>query len=64
MRIEGSCVCASKLGPWGGLPWIQYPLGPGESGHEAWGVVDAVGDDVDDAIFGTSAVALWQRAYA
>src|SRR5437879_5857956 len=28
-RVEGSGVCASNLGPWFGLPWTQYPLGPG-----------------------------------
>ncbi len=64
LRIEGTGVCASNLGPWGGLPWIRYPLGPGESGHEAWGVVEEVGRDVDPSMIGTRAVALCQHAYA
>lgn len=45
-RVEGCGVCASNLGPWLGLPWTSYPLAPGESGHEAWGVVDQVGAEV------------------
>jgi threonine dehydrogenase-like Zn-dependent dehydrogenase len=63
-RVEGCGVCASNLGPWFGLPWTQYPLGPGESGHEAWGVVDAVGKDVTAFTPGDRVAALSYRAYA
>lgn len=64
LRVEGTGVCASNLGPWKGLPWIQYPLSPGESGHEAWGVVEEVGEGVDRSLVGRSVVALCYRAYA
>ncbi|HET9959205.1 MAG TPA: zinc-binding dehydrogenase [Polyangiaceae bacterium] len=45
-KVEGCGVCASNLGPWFGLPWTQYPFAPGQSGHEAWGVVEDVGKNV------------------
>ncbi|HYD47304.1 MAG TPA: zinc-binding dehydrogenase [Terriglobales bacterium] len=46
IRVEGCGVCASNLGPWDGLPWIRYPLAPGNPGHEAWGTIDCVGEAV------------------
>lgn len=64
IRVEGSGVCASNLGPWGGLPWMAYPLGPGEGGHEGWGVVDAVGEDVDGLREGQRVAFLSNRAWA
>lgn len=64
IRVEGSGVCASNLGPWGGLPWIEYPLAPGEGGHEGWGVVDAAGPGVDPALEGQRVAFLSHHAYA
>lgn len=63
-RVEGSGVCASNLGPWHGLPWTQYPLAPGESGHEAWGVVEAVGSAVKGVTEGDRISAVSYNAYA
>jgi threonine dehydrogenase-like Zn-dependent dehydrogenase len=63
-RVRGTGVCASNLGPWFGLPWTQYPLGPGESGHEGWGVVDAVGKNVRGLRVGDSIAAVSNAAYA
>ncbi|HEX3852213.1 MAG TPA: zinc-binding dehydrogenase, partial [Polyangiaceae bacterium] len=63
-RVEGCGVCASNLGPWFGLPWTQYPLGPGESGHEAWGTIDAVGENVKGFAPGDRVAALSYNAYA
>ncbi|MFL5937604.1 MAG: zinc-binding dehydrogenase [Gaiellaceae bacterium] len=37
VRIEGCGVCASSLPLWQGREWFDYPLEPGEPGHEAWG---------------------------
>jgi threonine dehydrogenase-like Zn-dependent dehydrogenase len=64
LRVQGCGVCASNLGPWNGLPWIRYPLEPGDGGHEAWGVVDAVGSDVHDFREGDRVAAISYRAYA
>jgi threonine dehydrogenase-like Zn-dependent dehydrogenase len=63
-RVEGCGVCASNLGPWLGLPWIQYPLRGGESGHEAWGVVDAVGDEVTSVRVGQRVAAISYSSFA
>jgi len=62
--IEGTGVCASNLGPWGGLPWIRYPMEPGEGGHEAWGRVEAVGARVDRRWIGKRVAALCTHAFA
>lgn len=64
LTIEGTGVCASNLGPWGGLPWLRYPLAPGEGGHEAWGRVDEVGPGVDRRWIGKRVAALSGHAFA
>jgi len=63
VRIEGSGVCASNLGPWAGPEWMDFPLPPGDLGHEAWGRIDACGEGVAGregervAVFGSRAYA-------
>jgi NADPH2:quinone reductase len=64
VRLEGCGVCASNLSPWEGRPWFQYPLAPGSPGHEAWGVVQAVGDEVVGVREGERVTLLGERAYA
>lgn len=64
VRITGCGVCASNLGPWRGLPWLSYPLAPGEGGHEAWGVIEALGDGVSGLHAGQHVTGLFYRAYA
>jgi threonine dehydrogenase-like Zn-dependent dehydrogenase len=64
IRIAGCGVCSSNLGPWGGLPWTQYPLAPGDGGHEAWGFIDAVGPKVEGLEIGDRVAAVSYRAYA
>lgn len=64
IRVEGCGVCASNLGPWKGLPWMTYPMGPGDGGHEAWGTVDAVGEGVAGVSPGDRVAALSYKAYA
>lgn len=64
IKVEGCGVCASNLGPWFGLPWTRYPFKPGESGHEAWGVVDAVGKDVTGVREGTRVAAVSYSSFA
>ena len=63
VKLEGCGVCASNLGPWSGPEWMNFPLAPGDLGHEGWGVVDAVGEGVDIAP-GTRVAALSYKSYA
>jgi threonine dehydrogenase-like Zn-dependent dehydrogenase len=44
VRVEGCGVCASNVPPFEGREWFKYPMEPGRLGHEAWGRVDAVGE--------------------
>ena len=64
LRLEGSGLCASSLAVWEGAPWFEYPLAPGEPGHEGWGVVEALGDGVTGPEPGTRVAALSYRAFA
>ena len=64
VRLEGCGVCASNLGPWIGGPWMNYPLEPGAPGHEGWGVVDALGEDVRGHTIGQRVAVFSQHAYA
>jgi len=64
IRIEGCGVCASNLTPWAGPEWMEYPTEPGALGHEGWGVIDAVGEEVDDPQIGDRVGFLSGKAYA
>ncbi|MFC4728564.1 MDR/zinc-dependent alcohol dehydrogenase-like family protein [Coralloluteibacterium thermophilus] len=64
IRLEGSGVCASNIPAFEGREWFQYPMPPGDLGHEGWGVVDAVGEGVEDVVVGDRVAALSFRAYA
>lgn len=64
IRLQGSGVCASNLPAFEGRPWFDYPLPPGELGHEGWGLVDAVGQDVDTLRVGDRVAVLSFHAYA
>jgi threonine dehydrogenase-like Zn-dependent dehydrogenase len=64
VRLEGCGVCASNLEPWAGLDWLSYPQEPGGLGHEGWGVVDAVGDEVSDVQVGDRVALLSSRSFA
>lgn len=63
VRLEGCGVCASNLGPWSGPEWQQFPLEPGELGHEGWGVVDAVGPGVENVRPGDRVATLSHQCY-
>ncbi len=63
VRLEGCGVCASNLGPWSGPEWQQFPLEPGELGHEGWGVIDAVGPGVQGLLPGDRVATLSHRSY-
>ncbi|HEX7038443.1 MAG TPA: zinc-binding dehydrogenase [Pseudomonadales bacterium] len=64
VALEGCGVCASNLPVWSGRPWFDYPLAPGELGHEGWGRVEAVGPDVDASLIGRRVAMVSSRAYA
>lgn len=64
IRLEGCGVCASNLTPWEGPEWMHFPTEPGALGHEGWGVVDAVGDRVEELRPGDRVAGLSGHAYA
>ena len=64
VRLEGSGVCASNLTPWEGPEWMNFPTAPGDLGHEGWGIVDAVGDEVSGFSRGDRVASLGSKAYA
>jgi threonine dehydrogenase-like Zn-dependent dehydrogenase len=64
IKLEGCGVCASNLTPWEGPEWMQFPSEPGALGHEGWGIVDAVGDEVEGLVVGDRVGALSSHAYA
>ncbi len=64
VRLEGCGVCASNLSPWQGEPWFTYPFAPGALGHEGWGVIDAVGQEVSGFQSGDRVALLSNHAYA
>ncbi|MGB7784928.1 MAG: zinc-binding dehydrogenase [Salinimicrobium sp.] len=64
IKLEGSGVCASNIPVWEGRDWFDYPISPGEPGHEGWGVIDAVGEGVKNLKIGDRVTALTYNAYA
>jgi threonine dehydrogenase-like Zn-dependent dehydrogenase len=64
IRVLGSGVCASSLPLWQGRPWFEYPCPSGSPGHEAWGFVDRVGNDVYGLSGGEPVVFLSDRGFA
>ena len=64
IRLEGCGVCASNVEPWAGQPWSTFPGEPGGLGHEGWGVVDALGAEVDGLAVGDRVAAITHRSFA
>lgn len=64
VRLDGCGVCASNLGPWAGPDWMQFPTEPGGLGHEGWGRVEALGEEVSGLRVGDPVAILSQHAYA
>lgn len=64
VRLEGCGVCHSNLPVWEGRSWFTYPIEAGAPGHEGWGVVDAIGDDVRECQPGQRVAVLSYHAYA
>jgi threonine dehydrogenase-like Zn-dependent dehydrogenase len=64
IRVRGCGICASNIPPFEGRPWFHYPMEPGALGHEAWGTIESVGNDVTDFASGDSVALLTQHAFA
>jgi threonine dehydrogenase-like Zn-dependent dehydrogenase len=64
VRLEGCGVCGSNLAVWEGRPWFSYPLEAGSPGHEAWGVIEAAGAEVDGFRSGDRVAVLSHHAFA
>jgi len=64
VRLEGSGVCGSNLPVWEGRPWLRYPFEPGAPGHEGWGVVDAIGSEIEGLRPGDRVAFVSGRAFA
>ncbi|CAN7616107.1 zinc-binding dehydrogenase [Phenylobacterium sp. LjRoot219] len=64
VRLEGCGVCSSNLTPWAGPEWMRFPTAPGGLGHEGWGVIDALGPDVEGLRIGDRVATLSQHSYA
>jgi threonine dehydrogenase-like Zn-dependent dehydrogenase len=64
IRVEGCGICASSLPIWEGREWFSYPMEPGSPGHEAWGVIDAIGGEVEGFSPGDRVAFLSGHGYA
>lgn len=64
VRLESCGVCASSLPLWEGREWFEYPREPGAPGHEGCGVIEAVGEDADEALLGERVALLSYHAFA
>ena len=64
VRLEGCGVCASNVEPYEGQSWSSFPGDAGGLGHEGWGVVDAVGEDVSQVRAGDRVAMLSGRSFA
>ena len=64
VRVEGCGVCGSNLPVWEGRPWFNYPLPPGQPGHEAWGRIVQLGSDVGGLQVGDRVAMLSYAAFA
>jgi threonine dehydrogenase-like Zn-dependent dehydrogenase len=64
VRLEGCGVCASNLPIWEGRPWFEYPFKAGAPGHEGWGRIDAIGENVTGLTVGDRVAILSYHSYA
>lgn len=64
IRVEGCGICASSLPLWEGRDWFSYPIEPGSPGHEGWGVVESIGNNISSVKPGDRVAFLSYHAYA
>ena len=64
IKLEGCGICASSLPLWEGREWFKYPMEPGSPGHEGWGIVQEVGEDIRTISPGERVAFLSYHAYS
>ncbi len=64
IKMEGCGLCASNIPVWQGREWFSYPIAAGNPGHEGWGFVDAIGEEVTTVKVGERVAAITYNAYA
>ncbi len=64
IKMQGCGLCASNIPIWQGREWFSYPVAAGNPGHEGWGLVDAIGEQVSQAKVGDRVAAITYNAYA
>ncbi len=64
IKLQGCGICASNIPLWQGREWFEYPIEPGNPGHEGWGVVDAIGERVEKVEVGQRVSAISFNAFA
>jgi threonine dehydrogenase-like Zn-dependent dehydrogenase len=64
VRLRGCGICASNLPVFEGREWFQYPLRPGQPGHEGWGEIAETGSGVTGLKPGQPVALLSDRAFA
>ena len=64
VKLEGCGLCASNIPPYEGREWFDYPLKPGNPGHEGWGRIVETGSEVKNFDVGDRVAMLSYAAYA
>lgn len=64
VKLEGCGVCASNIPVWEGKPWFSYPMDPGAPGHEGWGRIEQLAENVKEFCVGDRIGFLSYHAYA
>ena len=64
IKMQGCGLCASNLPMWEGREWFNYPIAAGNPGHEGWGIIDALGENVMNFKLGERVAAITYNAFA
>lgn len=64
IKMEGCGLCASNLPVWEGRDWFTYPIAPGNPGHEGWGIIDCLGEGVNNFSLGDRVAAITYHAFS
>jgi threonine dehydrogenase-like Zn-dependent dehydrogenase len=64
IKLEGCGICASNIPVWEGREWFNYPQTAGAPGHEGWGYIAAIGENVKDFKVGDKVTALTYNAFS